>query len=260
MDSNHFSSDDERGLTRSRKELFVRDLFDSLSRRYDAFNTLASLGLHRRWRDRALRQTQLPPDGTLVDFCCGTGDFLELAARRFGANVRLVGLDFSPQMLGVARARLRGLELNGRLELRLCNVEATGLPSGQADAVTCGFALRNVDSLERTFREMHRVLRERGRAVLLELAQPDSPLLRKGFWLYMDQVLPLLGMPILGKRKALQYLSASVRGFKPPQQIVELLRAAGFAQAWQEPLCLGVCRVYVAIKGQGGDARADQGR
>jgi demethylmenaquinone methyltransferase/2-methoxy-6-polyprenyl-1,4-benzoquinol methylase len=235
-------------LARTRKELFVRQLFDSLSARYDRFNSLASLGLHRLWRAKALQAMDLPPRGTLVDFCCGTGDFLDLAARRLGANWRLVGLDFSSQMLAIARSRLSRLGEDGRIELRLCNVEFSGLPSDHADAVTCGFALRNVESLENTFREMYRVLRPGGRLGLLELSQPEHPLLRKGFWIYLNHVLPYLARPVIRERIPLSYLSSSVRGFRSPAEVVGMLTRVGFREAEARPVFLGVCQIYTATK------------
>lgn len=238
----------QSSLVRTRKEHFVRNLFDSLSPTYDLLNSLASFGLHRRWRARALRAANLRSGEKLVDFCCGTGDFLELAVREFGTDLQLIGLDFSERMLEVAQARLSRYDLDGRLSLLLRNVEETGLPEACADVATCGFALRNVNDLHATFAEMFRVLRPGGRVALVELSQPDRPWIRRAFWFYMDWVLPLLVRPLVRRRDPLRYLSASIRGFRTPPAVAELLREVGFDDVRIHSLFLGVCRVYLGVK------------
>ena len=241
------SSGSERFVS-TRKEHFVQRLFDALAPKYDAFNAVASLGMHRSWRRRTLELLKLERGETLADFCCGTGDFLELAAPLLGEPGRLIGIDFSPEMLERARQRLTLGPGSPKLELILGNVENSGLPAGSVDAITCGYALRNVDSLERTFAEMYRVLRPGGRVGLLELSRPRQRLLRWGYWVYLERVLPLVSRPLVRDRAALSYLSSSVKGFREPEEVLDLLREAGFRDARRETVFLGVCSIYLAVR------------
>jgi len=232
-------------LVSTGKERFVQRLFNALAPTYDAFNALASLGMHQSWRRRTLDLLSVKPGETLADFCCGTGDFLELAAPRVGPHGRLIGIDFSDEMLVRARKRLVGKVQVANLELVLGNVEDSKLPPASVDVITCGYALRNVDSLERTFAEMFRVLKPGGRVGLLELSRPRQALLRWGYWLYLEQLLPLVSRPLVRDRGALDYLSSSVKGFREPEDVLRLLGDAGFRNVRRETVFLGVCSIYL---------------
>src|SRR5260370_17353092 len=80
----------------------VREMFAQISRRYDLLNHLLSANIDRKWRKvvaRKLRQL-LPPDATVLDVACGTGDLsIELFE---SANVQVIGADFCPPMLTLA--------------------------------------------------------------------------------------------------------------------------------------------------------------
>ena len=80
----------------------VNDLFARIARRYDWLNDLQSFGLHRAWKRRVVELAQVKTGDRALDLCCGTGDLAFALARR-GADT--TGLDFSPQMLEVAKAR-----------------------------------------------------------------------------------------------------------------------------------------------------------
>src|SRR5438105_3871480 len=88
----------------------VRSMFDRIARRYDRVNTVLSLGTDSGWRRRAARETGLRPGGSAVDVACGSGKLTAELAKIAGPAGRVVGVDFSPQMLEVARRAHPGLE------------------------------------------------------------------------------------------------------------------------------------------------------
>src|SRR3990167_2414605 len=116
----------------------VREMFASIAERYDLANTVLSLGMHHRWKRWLIEQ--LPPNRSAraLDLCTGTGDLLFYLAERCGA---LVGADFCPQMIGLARKRLakRGIEAS------FVQADAHALPfeSNSFDVVTISFGVRN---------------------------------------------------------------------------------------------------------------------
>ena len=85
-------------------------MFDRIARRYDRVNTVLSLGSDGGWRRRAARETGLRPGGSAVDVACGSGKLTAELAKIAGPAGRVVGVDFSPQMLEVARRAHPGLE------------------------------------------------------------------------------------------------------------------------------------------------------
>jgi demethylmenaquinone methyltransferase / 2-methoxy-6-polyprenyl-1,4-benzoquinol methylase len=196
----------------------VQAMFDRIAPVYDAMNHVMTAGLDRRWRTLAARAAVRPGDRVL-DACCGTGD-LALAARRAGGEV--TGLDFSERMLERARRK------SG--DVRWVSGDLLSLPfeDGSFDAATVGFGVRNLDDLERGLAELRRVLRPGGRLAVLEITRPRG-LLVPFYRLWFDGVVPLLGKVLPGG-SAYTYLPASVRRFPGPEELADLLRAAGFGE------------------------------
>jgi demethylmenaquinone methyltransferase/2-methoxy-6-polyprenyl-1,4-benzoquinol methylase len=196
----------------------VRRMFDRIAPVYDAMNRVMTVGLDRRWRAATVRETVQAGDRVL-DACCGTGD-LAVAARAAGAG-RIVGVDFSEQMLERARRKAP--------ELEWVQADVLSLPfeDGSFDAVVVGFGIRNVEDLEAGLRELRRVLRAGGRLGILEITRPRGSL-AVFYRLWFDKLVPLLGRLLPGG-EAYSYLPASVRRFPGPEELAEQLRGCGFA-------------------------------
>src|SRR5436309_12693512 len=85
----------------------IRSMFASISARYDRANQVLSAGVHHRWRRRAVRWSGAGAGDAVLDCATGTGD-LAIAFGRSGA--RVVGTDFVPEMLAVARRKAPDIE------------------------------------------------------------------------------------------------------------------------------------------------------
>ncbi len=225
---------------------FVRDVFDRIAGRYDLLNTVTSFGMHRRWRSRAIALTQLPPGGTALDIACGTGDFLPGLRKRAGSEGQVLGLDFSVPMLAVAKEKLR----KRSVDALLLRGDAEKLPfqSESINAVTIGFALRNLTDMERAFREMHRVLAVGGRAVALEIARPGWWPYRPLFLLYFERLLPRLAAWFGGEELAYRWLPASLAAFCSRRGVVTHMERAGFSKVRTEDLAAGAVCIYIGEK------------
>lgn len=216
--------------------------FDIIASNYDRMNRLMTLGLDRRWRERAVRGLQ----GNVLDVACGTGDMVVGLAKQ-GCTV--TGIDISEEMLAIARRKTAAAAPHlSPPTFHLGDAEALPFSDDTFDAVTCAFGVRNFVHLEQGLREMHRVLRPGGRAVVLELSVPRAPLVQAFYNLYARRIIPLLGAAVAGNREAYTYLPESIRRFPTPNRFAELLRQVGFASVRLHPLTLGVCHLYVADK------------
>jgi len=209
-------------------------MFDRIAPVYDAMNRTMTAGLDRRWR-RITAQAVVSSGNSVLDACCGTGD-LAIACARVGA--RVTGLDFSEPMLERARRKAPGLEwVRGDL---------LALPFADAsfDAATVGFGVRNVDDLQRALAELRRVLRAGGRIGILEITRPRG-LLAPFYRFWFDGVVPLLGKVLPGG-SAYTYLPASVRRFPGPEDLAELIAAAGFGDVRYRLFAGGIVALHTA--------------
>ena len=214
----------------------VRRLFDTISPRYDLVNRVMTFGMDVGWRRRTVRELRLPGRSLVLDLACGTGDLCrELAS----AGYRPVGVDFSHGMLTAART-----------EAPLVEADILRLPVGDAvaDGVTCGFALRNVVSLEAFFRETARVVRPGGRVALLDVSEPDNAALRAGNAVYFRRIVPLIG-GLLSDGGAYRYLPRSTAYLPPPDEMLQMLRQAGFPDAVRHQLTGGLTQLLVGTRG-----------
>lgn len=220
----------------------VRAMFAGIAGRYDLLNHLLSANTDKRWRRRVARELRatLAGDAPLVlDVACGTGDLaLELAA----SGARVVGVDFCRPMLDIAARKTA----HDGASARWVEGDALRIPFGDEtfDAVTIAFGLRNLTSVEAGLRELRRVLKTGGRAVILEFSHPVVPGFRALFQLYFTRVLPRIGGLISGSPGAYEYLPDSVARFPDQRRLARLMREAGFAEVEYHNLTGGIAALH----------------
>ncbi len=217
------------------KRLAVRRLFDTISPRYDLVNRVMTFGMDVGWRRTAVASLRLAGRSLVADLACGTGDLCRELERR---GYRAVGFDFSHGML-----------LNARTDSPLVEADIVRLPlaDGAADGVTCGFALRNVVSLQALFTELGRVVRPGGRIALLDASEPDNRVLRAGHGLYFNRIVPMIG-GALSDTAAYSYLPRSMAYLPPAAEMVSMLEVAGFPDAERRQLSGGLTQLLVGTR------------
>src|SRR5207249_1652894 len=111
-----------------------------------------------------------------------------------------------------------------------------------------GFVLRNLADLPHGILEQVRVLRPGGRLVVLETTPGPRGSLRTLFTAYFRYLVPLFGALIAGDAAAYTYLPQSTAAFVEPEQLQELVRAAGLVDVSSRPLGFGSIAVMVGRK------------
>jgi demethylmenaquinone methyltransferase/2-methoxy-6-polyprenyl-1,4-benzoquinol methylase len=223
----------------------IRQMFDDIAGSYDRLNDLMTAGLHHRWRDMGVMLTQVPPGGSALDVCCGTGDFAFALRRAVGPTGRVVGVDVSEEMLKVAREKSGRNQLY--VEFMLGDVLELPFSDGEFDACTVGFGIRNVADITRAFAEMRRVCRPAGRVVCLEITQPHIPVFKQFYKLWFDLAVPRLGRIAARDEEAYRYLPASVKRFPPPDELVRLMEEAGLKNVHYELLAGGIIALHHGV-------------
>ena len=217
------------------KAAMVQSMFDAIAPRYDLVNRIMTFRLDVRWRRRAVRDLALPAGSRVLDLASGTGD-LCVDMRR--AGLEPVSMDLSFGMLsndtsGAPRAQADILRLP--------------VPDGAVDGIMCGFALRNLVDLDVFFRECARAVRPGGRVALLDVGVPHNPLVRLGNNIYFGKVVPRIGA-LLSDGPAYRYLPRSVAYLPPRDELVGMLRAAGFSDAVHTQLSGGLTQLMVGTR------------
>jgi demethylmenaquinone methyltransferase/2-methoxy-6-polyprenyl-1,4-benzoquinol methylase len=224
-----------------RDAVAVQAMFDRIAHRYDLLNTVLSLGADARWRRRAARLAAPGEAGRALDVACGSGR-LTGELRRLAASGLVVGLDFSGRMLQIAAAGAAGAPFVRGDGLRL------PFRDGAFDAVTVAFGLRNFADPALGLREMRRVLRPGGRAVVLEFVRPRQGLIGASYRAYLVHVLPRVGAMVSGDRTAYRYLSQTVDDYRTPADLVALATHAGWTAARIELLTLGTVGLLTGVR------------
>jgi demethylmenaquinone methyltransferase / 2-methoxy-6-polyprenyl-1,4-benzoquinol methylase len=221
----------------------VRGMFDRIAGVYDLMNSAMTAGLHHRWRERAADQAGVGAKSDALDICCGTGDLALELRRRIGPDGRVVGSDFSEQMLELARRK----SAERGLPVEFGWADALDLPYGDAsfDAVTIGFGARNLADLQRGLAEMARVLRPGGRLVILEITRPEREPLATFYSIWFDRIVPWLGV-FAGDPDAYSYLPESVKSFPEPERLAAMIDETGFDQIRWLLLAGGIIAIHSA--------------
>jgi demethylmenaquinone methyltransferase/2-methoxy-6-polyprenyl-1,4-benzoquinol methylase len=244
----------------------VQKMFAAIAPSYDLNNRLHSLWMDQLWRRKAVKLAGLAPTDVVVDVACGTGDLAikfanALWAVEGDAGVpRIIGVDFTYEMLPFARAKCGRMPapvldwggpvfLGSRMSWLNGDAQSLPLPDACCDVVSIAFGIRNVADPAAAIREFFRVLRPGGRVIILEFSLPTNPVLRGFYNFYFRKILPRTATLISGdKTGAYKYLPESVNTFIGRQQMMEMMRAAGFEQVEQFPMTFGVCVCYRGVK------------
>jgi demethylmenaquinone methyltransferase / 2-methoxy-6-polyprenyl-1,4-benzoquinol methylase len=224
----------------------VREMFTSIAPRYDLLNHVLSLNVDRLWwrrTARSFRHILMRSDARVLDLCCGTGDMTFALRRQAGKGTpHIVGADFAHAML--QRAAAKSAVLN---ESRPGWIEADALTlpfaSKHFDLVTSSFGFRNLADYDAGLREIVRILRPGGECGILDFSEPKG-VMGTLYRIYFKQVLPRIGTMISGVRGPYAYLPASVQRFPEPDELLERMKRAGFAEATWTPYTFGIAGLY----------------
>ena len=226
----------------------VYRMFDRIASRYDLANRLLSFGQDIRWRKKLAKLLPDRQSQSILDLATGTGDVL-LSLVKYSKNIKYgLGLDMSSKMLAEARRKLPGSTISENLSL--VRADATNIPccDNSFDVVTIAFGIRNVTDVKKSLSEMHRVLNNSGKVLILEFSLPLNILVRKLHLFYLRYLLPAIGGLISGDKEAYQYLNRTIESFPYGSDFLKLLDEAGFNNTKVHPLTFGVATIYEGEK------------
>ena len=225
----------------------VHHVFEKIYNRYDSMNSIISFQQHRLWRRDVMKQMQVSPGDHVLDVCCGTGDWTMTLADAVGKTGKVIGLDFSANMLSVG--------IKKKMKQRISHVEfehgnAMELPfeDNSFDYVTIGFGLRNVPDYQQVLNEMYRVVKPGGKVVCLETSQPTNPVFKSIYYFYFGNVMPLFGKIFAKSYQEYSWLHESAKDFPDKDQLKVMFEDAGFQYVQVKSYTGGVAAMHMGEK------------
>ncbi|OFQ23853.1 bifunctional demethylmenaquinone methyltransferase/2-methoxy-6-polyprenyl-1,4-benzoquinol methylase [Actinomyces sp. HMSC062G12] len=217
----------------------IASMFDSVASRYDMMDALMTGGLNNVWMV-ALRKAVAPhPGERILDLAAGTGTS-SAALAKGGAEV--VACDLSEGMIEVGRQR------HPEIEFVHGNAMDLDFEDGTFDAVTISWGLRNIPDPALALREMMRVVRPRGRLVVLEFSTPTSRVFRGLYNAYQSTVMPALARVASTNDGAYDYLVESIRQWPAQEEVGRIIAANGWREVEYRNLTGGIACMHRAVK------------
>ena len=228
----------------------VEQMFSRIAARYDLLNHVLSLGLDRGWRKKVARETGEIDCRGVLDVCTGTGDMAVELCRFWKGKAFVEGIDFSHELLEIARKKSKKAGLDDNMTFREGNAESLPYGDEQFDAVTITFGLRNINNRGKALKEFYRVTRPGGCFVCLEFSHPKNPVFQKMYSLYLLKVVPFVSQLFGSDPAAYQYLGNTIKDFPPPSGLVSLIESAGWKNTTYKKFAGGIVAMHRGMKEQ----------
>lgn len=249
------------------KQRYVRQLFATIADRYDFISGFLSYGQDRRWKQRLIQLARLQPSDRLLDLACGTGDIVFAAAPHVK---QAVGLDVTFRMVQLARQRLKAHLKRRPTDRRSSDVRhpsadvghpftgcqsefvtgdmlALPFPDRSFTVVTIGYGLRNVPDLQRSLREIRRVLAPHGRVLSLDFNRPSNPLVRSVYLFYLTIVGSALGYVLHRDPNTYRYIPESIRTYPGAEGVAHMMEQSGLNDVRVVRVLGGLMAIHIAI-------------
>lgn len=225
----------------------VREMFDSIAPAYDFMNRAMTFGIDKLWRRRAVKMIAKHAPKRILDIATGTGDLAIRLAKSLKPE-SVVGVDLSEQMLAIGQEKVKKEGLAGIVSLSPADCMHLPFENEIFNCVTVAYGVRNFEHLQQGYEEMHRVLRSGGVLCVIELSTPTSPLVKPFYKAYTKWIIPAVGRLVSKDVRAYSYLPESIAAVPQGENMLALMKNAGFSQCSFTPLTFGTCTIYIAVK------------
>ncbi len=234
--------DDHRAKTEQ-----VREMFDSIAPAYDFMNRAMTFGIDKCWRAKAVKMIKAHAPQKILDVATGTGDLAIKLARSLKPQ-KVTGIDLSEGMIAIGREKVAEAGLTDVIGLDSGDCLDLPFKDGVFDCVTVAYGVRNFEHLDQGYRQMHRVLKKGGMLCVIELSTPTSSIVKPLYRFYTRCIIPFVGRMVSKDVRAYSYLPESIAAVPQGDEMLRLMREAGFGDCRYRRLTFGTCTIYTAIK------------
>ena len=230
-----------QSIDKTKKEFFVSQIFSQVSEKYDLMNDIMSLGLHRLWKKEFINFVNPKNNQIILDLASGSGDITKLIKKN--CNPQCIVFDSSLEMIIQAKKKLKNFDIT------YINGHAENLPFRNQffDKVIVSFGLRNFSDIEKSLREINRVLKKGGDFLCMEFSEINNLLFRKFFDFY-SKIIPKYGKLFSNNEHAYKYLIESIKLFPNQIELSKKIRMSGFKDIKVIDIMGGIAAIHMSKK------------
>ncbi len=225
----------------------VKEMFDSIAPAYDFMNRAMTFGIDKCWRNKAVKMISRYSPARILDVATGTGDLAMVLARKL-KPAHVTGIDLSEGMIDVGRRKIESAGLSASITLMAGDCLDMPFGDNSFDCITVAYGVRNFEHLDAGYREMFRVLRPGGVICVIELSTPVSPVVLPFYRFYTRCIIPAVGRMVSKDVRAYSYLPESIAAVPQGNDMLQLMKDAGFTGCRFRRLTFGTCTIYLAVK------------
>ncbi len=225
----------------------VKDIFASVTDKYDFLNRFLSGRRDVAWRKRAVSEMKFFNTNRFLDVATGTGD-LALDCANTYQDVQVTGVDFVEEMVNNGLKKVDTQNLEHRVELKWGDATNIDYIDDTFDVTAIAFGIRNIPNKEKALSEMKRIIVPNGQIMVLELTTPEPGFWRSTYSFYLNGVLPKLAKWFTKNPAAYEYLADSIMNFPVRGEFLALMESIGLKNCRAIPLTFGVCTLYIGQK------------
>lgn len=225
----------------------VREIFSTITGKYDFLNHFLSLRRDIAWRRFSVRKMRFFSTYRLLDVATGTAE-LAIDAAQGHPYIQVTGVDFVREMVDLGRLKVGKRRLSDRARLLMSDALDLPFPDDSFDVAGIAFGIRNIPNKIRAMREMMRVVVPGGQVMVLEMTLPPSRLFQGIYHIYLNRMLPKLARAFSPNPAAYYYLADSITHFPAPEDFSRLMDETGLKKVEKHSLTLGITHLYIGMK------------
>ncbi len=234
-----------RAVPESEKEEDVKEVFESVAKRYDLMNDVLSFGLHRVWKRTCVSLSGAVEGQKVLDIASGTCDMAIRFGEVVGKSGEVWATDINHEMIKEGTKRLKAVGC--KAHVAICDCEALPFEDNYFDIAVVSFGLRNMTHKDRALKEMMRVVRPGGRVVVLEFSRCWK-IFKPFYDLYSFKLMPWLGQKIAGDAESYRYLAESIRMHPDQETLAGIMEEVGLDRVTWKNMTFGVCALHIGLK------------
>lgn len=219
-----------------KKQQNIDSIFTNIAKDYDLMNNVISLGTHKILKRKAVKLLAVNDFEIILDLAGGTGDLAIIISEK--SNSQVVIADRNQKMLAIAKDRVHDAK---RI---LCDVENLPFKNDSIDKVIIGFGIRNFSNLDLAFENIFRVMKNDGKLVIIEFAQPPCKIILFFRNIYFRKIIPFISQIMIKKKQEYHYLASSIINFPEQSEIISLLEKQSFQNCNFQNYLFGGIAIY----------------